>query len=140
MRRPERPASTLWLALLLVGSGLALWVGATWRNPNALSMLPGADGCLTAGIVGILLALLHGVPYRTAVFLLAVPIAMVQLLATHLIGVPFYAALGLEMTVIGMFGLALSRAFAAPRTEPHAERDPSQQSARPAPQLLHPGT
>jgi hypothetical protein len=125
MRR-DRSTANLWLSLALLVSGSALAIGAVMRNPNALAMLPGVDGCLTAGVVGVLLALLEGIPYRATVLFLAAPIAAVQLAATKAIGVNFFPMLGLEMAAVGLFGLPLSRLpalaprRAAPPREAHA--------------------
>ncbi|WP_437691482.1 hypothetical protein [Sorangium sp. So ce176] len=104
-----RSSGNLPIALVLLVGGALLWLRAAQRTPSALALLPGADGCLTAGIVGVLLALLHGIPYRTALLSAALPIALVQLLASELAGFSFLPVLGIELTAFGLFGLPLSR-------------------------------
>ncbi|WP_437601757.1 hypothetical protein [Sorangium sp. So ce590] len=112
-----RSSGNLPIALLLLGSGALLWIRAALRDPGALELLPGAEGCLTAGIVGVLLALLHGVPYRTALLSIAAPLVLVQVLASELAGSSFLPVLGIELTALGLFGLPLSR---LPRRDPAA--------------------
>ncbi|AGP35111.1 hypothetical protein SCE1572_11675 [Sorangium cellulosum So0157-2] len=114
-----RSSGNLPIALLLLGSGALLWIRAALRTPSALALLPGADGCLTAGIVGVLLALLHGIPYRTALVSLAAPLVLVQVVASELAGSSFLPVLGIELTALGLFGLPLSR---LPRRRPAASR------------------
>ncbi|WP_437959180.1 hypothetical protein WME76_05705 [Sorangium sp. So ce119] len=104
-----RSSGNLPIALVLLVGGALLWLRAAQRTPSALALLPGVDGCLTAGIVGVLLALLHGIPYRTALLTVAFPIALVQLLASELAGFSFLPVLGIELTAFGLFGLPLSR-------------------------------
>lgn len=105
----ERSAMNLGMAVALLVGGSILWIGALLRNPMALSMLPGFDGCLTAGVVGILLALLHGIPYRTALLYLAVPIIALQLMVSAAMRVSFFPMLGIELCALGLFGLPFSR-------------------------------
>ncbi|WP_233561467.1 hypothetical protein [Sorangium cellulosum] len=104
-----RSSGNLPIALVLLVGGALLWLRAAQRTPGALALLPGVDGCMTAGIVGVLLALLHGIPYRTALLSAALPIALVQLLASELAGFSFLPVLGIELTAFGLFGLPLSR-------------------------------
>ncbi|WP_437579390.1 hypothetical protein [Sorangium sp. So ce887] len=104
-----RSSGNLPIALLLLGSGALLWIRAALRDSDALVLLPGAEGCLTAGIVGVLLALLHGIPYRTALLSIAAPLVLVQVLASELAGSSFLPVVGIELTALGLFGLPLSR-------------------------------
>ncbi|XXY47254.1 hypothetical protein WME91_45355 [Sorangium sp. So ce269] len=104
-----RSSGNLPIALVLLGSGALLWLRAAQRTPGALALLPAVDGCLAVGVVGVLLALLHGVPYRTALLSVAAPIAGVQLLASELAGFSFLPVLGIELTAFGLLGLPLSR-------------------------------
>jgi hypothetical protein len=76
-------------------------------------MLPGFDGCLTAGIVGALLALLHGIPFRATVLLL-LPIAAVQVGISARLGVSFLPMLGIEMAAVGLMGVVQSWWSAGP--------------------------
>ncbi|KYF57734.1 hypothetical protein BE08_36445 [Sorangium cellulosum] len=120
-----RSSGNLPIALVLLVGGALLWLRAAQRTPSALALLPGVDGCLTVGIVGVLLALLHGIPYRTALLSVAVPIALVQLVASELAGFSFLPVLAIELTAFGLFGLPLSRlprrrAASAPARSHHA--------------------
>lgn len=113
MQRPaERSPLELWLAFALLAAGSALWLTSVLRNPAALQMLPGTDACLVAGLVGALLALLHGVPYRVVILGLMVPIALIQLAACAAVRVSFVPMLGVEMAVLGLFGVVTNRATA----------------------------
>lgn len=110
-----RSSANLPIAMVLLGTGSLLWIRAALRAPGALDMTPSVDGGLTVGIVGVLLALLHGVAYPTALLAVAAPLALVQLLAAGLSGPAFLPVLGIELTVLGIFGLPLSR---LPRRRP----------------------
>jgi hypothetical protein len=120
---PHRYFSSSWLAAALVASGSALWVSAALRKPGALSMLPGFDGCLTAGIVGALLALLHGIPFRATVLLL-LPIAAVQVGISARLGVSFLPMLGIEMAAVGLMGVVQSWWSAGPGRPSDPARPP----------------
>ncbi|WP_237245240.1 MULTISPECIES: hypothetical protein [Sorangium] len=104
-----RSSGNLPIALLLLGSGALLWIRVALRTPGALALLPATDGCLTVGIVGVLLALLHGIPYRTTLVSIAAPLVLVQLVVSELAGSSFLPALGIELTALGLLGLPLSR-------------------------------
>jgi hypothetical protein len=124
MQQREKSAANLWLAAALIASGTALWIGAVSRNPNAMSMLPGVDGCLVTGIVAMLLALLEGLPYRTALIQVGVPVVAVQIAITRVIGVNFFPMLGVEMLVFGVLGVAFSKLpEPAPRRAPPERHD-----------------
>ncbi|WP_437877704.1 hypothetical protein [Sorangium sp. So ce513] len=119
-----RSSGNLPIALVLLVGGALLWLRAAQRTPSALAMLPGVDGCLTAGVVGVLLALLHGIPYRTALVSVAVPVVLIQLAVSKIAGFSFLPVLGIELTAFGLFGLPLSRlprrrAASAPAHAPH---------------------
>ncbi|WP_437592096.1 hypothetical protein [Sorangium sp. So ce1000] len=116
-----RSTANLPIAMVLLGTGSLLWIRAALRAPGALDMTPTVDGCLTVGIVGVLLALLHGVAYPTALLSVAVPIALVQLLVSGISGSALLPVLGIELTVLGLLGLPLSR---LPRRRP-AETAPA---------------
>jgi hypothetical protein len=84
-------------------------------------MLPGFDGCLTAGIVGALLMLLHGIPFRTTVLVL-MPIAAVQVGISARLGVSFLPMLGVEMAAVGLMGAVQSWWSAGPGRPPEEVR------------------
>ncbi|WP_437280902.1 hypothetical protein WME90_10190 [Sorangium sp. So ce375] len=115
-KRTTRTSANLPIALVLLGTGSLLCLRAALRGPGALDMLPWVDGCLTVGIVGVLLALLHGITYPTALLSVAVPLALVQFLVAGLSGFAL-PVLGIELTALGLLGLPLSR---LPRRRPAA--------------------
>ncbi|MGK3995909.1 hypothetical protein [Sorangium sp. So ce1024] len=132
-----RSSGNLPIALVLLVGGALLWLRAAQRTPSALAMLPGVDGCLTAGVVGVLLALLHGIPYRTALVSVAVPVVLIQLAVSKIAGFSFLPVLGIELTAFGLFGLPLSRlprrrAASAPAHAPHTA-PPHEAPSHPAP-------
>lgn len=130
MPRPaERSPLEIWLSFALLAAGSALWLTSVLRNPAALQMLPGIDGCLAAGLVGALLALLHGVPYRVTIFGLMVPIALIQVAACAAVHVSFVPMLGVEMAVLGLFGVVMNRATAPSRAE-EGEREKAAPEAK----------
>jgi len=93
------------LALTSIGAiGLILTLRV---QPHALDLNPGVEGCLTTGIVGMLLALLEGVPY-TRVILLSLPVALLQWITCRIVGAPALAVLALEAIVAGFFGVVLA--------------------------------
>ena len=131
---PRSPSFALLFSTTLLVSGFALVKGALSRSPAALQMLPSFDGCLATGIVGVLLALLHGVPYRAALFYIGVPVVAIQLAVTRAANVSFVsfvAMLGAELIAWGLFGLPhsrLPRRHRAPtrhRAPPRAQEIPS---------------
>jgi hypothetical protein len=126
----ERIPANLFIALALLVSGSALWMGAALRSPAAFTVLPGVDGCLVTGVVGLLLAVLHGVPYRTAMLYLGTPIVVVQLAVTSAMGITFFPMLGIELVAFGLLGLPFSR---LPRRPAAAREERSLGSSQPSP-------
>ncbi|MGK4006479.1 hypothetical protein WMF31_27920 [Sorangium sp. So ce1036] len=105
----DRSPTNLLVAMVLLGSGSFLWIRAALSAPSTLALTAAMDGCLTAGIAGVMLALLHGIRYRTALLTLAAPIVLVQFVASGATVPSFLPVLGLELTAFGLFGLPLSR-------------------------------
>src|SRR5262249_1851726 len=67
----------------------ALAIGVAYQLSRApFVMLPSLDGALTVGVVGVLLALAGGLPYRRALLLLS-PVLVAQLVAARLYSAPF---------------------------------------------------
>lgn len=97
-------------ATLLGGLLLYLAMRAHW-NPG--DMLPGVEGCLTAGLVGTVLLLLHPMPYARAV-LISAPILSIEYWACAVTGGPAVGIVGLQLLIVGFAGLVLgSRGSAA---------------------------
>ncbi|HZF50018.1 MAG TPA: hypothetical protein VE093_15270 [Polyangiaceae bacterium] len=111
--------------LFTVGGAAALLV-APLRDKSAFVMSPGLEGCLTAGVVGLALALAGGAGYL-ATALLALPILLVQLLACQGSGEPALATLGIEALMLGILGFVMT-----PRPAPVGEA-PARKRAATAP-------
>jgi hypothetical protein len=101
----RHPPSFFVCAGLAIGGALAVGI-ATRAQPNALALLPGMDGCLTAGVVAFGLALLHGLSYQAALGILA-PIAVIQAIGAASTGASVPAVLGVEAVVVGLVGCLL---------------------------------
>ena len=120
-----------WLAAAMTAAGGAVIGLALFRRWDPHEMSPGAEGALTAAILGPMLALLHGLRF-SRVLLLAVPIWILQLLACAAVSSPAVAPLGLELVALGGFGVVLSldpwdalasRLRRRPRAAPRRERE-----------------
>jgi hypothetical protein len=112
------------LAVTAVG-GVALFLAlrARW-NPG--DMNPGIEGCLTAGAVGFIFALLQPVPYRKALTMTS-PVVVVQYLSCVFAGGPAVGVVALQLLIMGFLGLVLVAREARPATaagelEAEAER------------------
>lgn len=121
----DRSSTNLLVAVVLLGSGCFLIVRAALTAPSTLALSAAMDGCVAAGIAGVLLALLHGIRYWTVLLTLALPIVVVQFVASGMTMAAFLPILGIELTAFGLFGLPLSRLPRRRPTEPsslHAMR------------------
>ncbi|NUQ74003.1 MAG: hypothetical protein HUU21_10645 [Polyangiaceae bacterium] len=107
--------------LFIVAGAIALII-APLRDKSAFVMSPGLEGCLTAGVVGLALAILGGIGYRGTVAL-ALPIFVAQFLGCRGSGEPVLATLGLEALMLGLLGIVMT-----PREVP-AQEAPSIQAA-----------
>lgn len=106
------------LGLGLLTAGLASILYASRGGPTAFHFVPALDGCLTAGVVAFILALLDGQPFRSAVLLL-VPIVAIQSIGTQQHHSSWFAVVGIEAMVFGVIGTLLS--LRARHAEPPAE-------------------
>jgi hypothetical protein len=95
-------------AVTLCGAIGMVYGVVTQRQPFA--MLPGMDGALTAGLLGFGFALLHGLRYRDVLRML-IPVLGIQVGGCLVHGESVVAIIGLELTVVGMVGLALAAAL-----------------------------
>ena len=93
-------------------AGVAAIVTAPILDKSAFIMSPGLEGSLTAGVVGLGLAVVGGVSYLTTAAI-ALPIFIAQYLGCRGSGEPALAMLGLEALMLGLAGLGMSprRAF-----------------------------
>jgi hypothetical protein len=95
------------LGITLAGGALLLLaLRAHWVPAD---MNPGIEGCLTATIVGFLMALLHRMPYGQALALSALPTAAQYVVCAYAAGPGVGLAItGLQLVVMGLLGLALT--------------------------------
>ncbi len=91
----------------LLAAGAVMLALAVRRDPHALQMLPGLDGCLTAGIVGLLLALLEGLPFRRSLAILA-PVVALQVIACRAASTSPLPVLGIELLAYGALGALIT--------------------------------
>jgi hypothetical protein len=130
MEDPKTEARALGGALLVAGAWL---VAAALRgDPNALWFQAGMDGAIVAVVVATLLALAHGLRYRTAIALVA-PIMAVQALVVRGAGFPVVPAMGLELSILGALGLAsatLQRQVSSKKPPARTLRSPSKSPPR----------
>lgn len=112
------------LGLLVTAAGTVTLLVALVKDRGALAMSPGVEGCLTAGIVAIALALSEGLSYSTCL-MAVLPVAFAQYLGCRAAGESALAVLGLEGLIIGLFGLVAGRfpALGDPRTRRTARED-----------------
>ena len=88
MEDPKTEARALGGVLLVAGAWL---VAAALRgDPNALLFQAGMDGAIVAVVVATLLALAHGLRYRTVIVMMA-PIVALQALVIRRVGFPVEA-------------------------------------------------
>ena len=97
------------LALTLTLVGVAAVVFAIAHRWNPQELMPGIEGCLTAGVVGFIMALLHPVSYGNAVVIVA-PIVAVEYVATAAAGGPAVGVVGIQLAFMGLLGLVLGLA------------------------------
>jgi len=112
-------------ATLLGGLLLFLALRARW-NPE--DMLPGVEGCLTAGVLATILLLLHPLPYARAM-LLSAPVLAIEYWACVVSGGPAVGIVGLHLIIVGFIGLAVITRGpnAAPAEAPGKGRDDAPQ-------------
>jgi hypothetical protein len=118
-------------ALAVVGALLVLT--ALRRDPGALLFQAGMDGAVVAIVVGTILAMVHGLRYRTALALMA-PILAAQTLVLRAVGYPVVPGAGLELALVGALGLVFgARGDATVAARAPAPIDASTQPFEPAP-------
>ncbi|MFT3773519.1 MAG: hypothetical protein QM820_49720 [Minicystis sp.] len=104
--RPKATTMDLYLALaatLLGGLFFYLALRARW-NPHDVN--PGIDGCLTAGVVGTILAILAPMEYWRALLLTA-PVMALEYWACAAVGGSALGIVGLHLIIVGFIGLGL---------------------------------
>ena len=108
------------LSLALAAAGVAAVIFAIAHRWNPQELNPGIEGCLTAGVVGFVMALLHPLPYGSAVALTA-PIVAVEYTSSVVAGGPAVGVVGVQLAVMGMIGLAVG--LATRRAPEHEEQE-----------------
>jgi hypothetical protein len=130
MEDPKTEARALGGVLLVAGAWL---VAAALRgDPNALLFQAGMDGAIVAVVVATLLALAHGLRYRTVIVMMA-PIVALQALVIRRVGFPVVPAMGLELSILGALGLAtsaLQRQVSSKKPPARTLRSPSKSPPR----------
>jgi len=111
-RRDESRLTSLWasdttLAMTVTAIGLAGVAFGVVTERQPFAMLPGMDGALTMGILGFAFALLHGIRYRDVLRAL-IPVLGIQIGGCLVHGESVPAIVGLELTVVGVVGLAMA--------------------------------
>ncbi len=129
-----RVSGDLPLALVLLTAGAASALVASRQSAVAFHFLPSMDGCLTAGCVGFLLALLSGASYRRALFML-LPIVSAQVLGARVHGASLFSVLGIEAMVVGGVGVVLAMHASSTARSPAnpAITSPAPRRPRPSP-------
>lgn len=85
--------------------GGAVIVGSVLSDaPDALSMNAGMFGSFSAGVIGFVLARLHGLSFPRALFA-TMPILGVQAWGFARYGLPILPLLALELMILGLVGL-----------------------------------
>lgn len=118
--RAKASSKDLYLGLgatLLGGLLLYLAMQARWSPGD---MLPGVEGCLTAGLVGTVLLLLHPMPYARAV-LISAPVLSIEYWACAVSGGPAVGLVGLQLMIVGFVGLILGTRGAAASADTRAD-------------------
>ncbi len=92
------------LATLLTAAGGISVVVAFMLRAHPFNLPTAIDGVLTCGLLGFVLAILHGLGYRTALQLIA-PIAAIQLIACLRYGITPFGVLGIEALLFGALGV-----------------------------------
>jgi hypothetical protein len=116
MRATTSTHDVRWAAAMTAG-GMATMLFALRAHWVPGDLDPGIEGCLTVTLVGFVMALLHGLPYRQALALCAVPVMAQYLLCAHAAGPAISAGItGMTLAIMGLVGLVT--ALGQPRAEP----------------------
>jgi hypothetical protein len=109
MRATTTSSDFSWaLTVTAVGAAtILLALRARWA-PGDLD--PGIEGCLTGTVLGFVMALLHGLPYRGALALAAPTLMAQYFICAHVEGQAVGAGItGIQLVTMGIVGLALTR-------------------------------
>ena len=108
LRFEEISDTTLALSVGFVGA-LSMGIGVSmYRSP--FSALPGYDAAITMGLLGFLLAVLHGVPYRKVLLAMA-PIVAIQIVGGQRYRASVFALVGFQLAIYGIVGLVMSALY-----------------------------
>jgi hypothetical protein len=102
---PRAQRSDVTIALVLAVAGMLATGMAFATRRDALSIAPALDAELAMTHLGFVLALLHGLPYRRALYILA-PAVLLMTVAAARQGESIPALLGVTAIVYGLLGLA----------------------------------
>lgn len=88
---------------LALGGGISL-AAAFIVTRHPFDMPPSMDGVFVCGVLGFVLAMLHGLPFRRALLVMA-PIVVIQLAAFASYRVVPFGAFGMQAVIYGLVGL-----------------------------------
>jgi hypothetical protein len=131
LRLADISDTTLALSVGFVGA-LSMGIGVSMHR-NPFSALPGYDAAITMGILGFVLAILHGLPYRRVLFAMA-PIVAIQIVGGQRYRASVFALVGLQLALFGIVGLVMSALYnKSVRDKLEAKAGGSPNGAKPRP-------
>jgi hypothetical protein len=117
MRETTTSKDLRW-ALAMTAAGVLAIFFALRRHWVPGDLEPGIEGCLTVTILGFVMALLHGLPYRLSLAISAPTVVALYLGCAYAAGPAIGAGMtGVQLAIMGLVGVVLSLG------EPRAERD-----------------
>jgi hypothetical protein len=137
-----RTARDSWLAPALLIAGVVAMGYASLHRGGSQDMLPGIEGAVTVGVLAPILLLLHGLGFAE-MLKAAIPIWIVQFVATAAVGGPAISGLGIDLTAIGAIGVVVRAIAMVSSAAPSPALAPSRSRSRPRPDapsygLIHP--
>jgi hypothetical protein len=110
-----------WALALAIAGGASMLLASRWHW-SAGDLSPGLEGCLTTAVVGFVMVLLHGLPYRHALALASPVVAAMYLVMAAAEGRALATGItGMALTILGVLGVAL--ALGDPRAAAPAAAD-----------------
>jgi hypothetical protein len=126
-----RRAHDSWLAPALLIAGIVAMSYASLHHGASLDMLPGIEGAVTVGVLAPILLLLHGLGFAE-MLKAAIPIWIIQFVATAAVAGPAISGLGIDLLAIGAIGVVL-RAVALQASATASPARAASRSRSPAP-------
>lgn len=127
-----RRAHEAWLSPALLIAGIVAMSYASLHRGASQDMLPGVEGAVTVGVLAPILLLLHGLRFAE-MLKAAIPIWIIQFVATAAVSGPAISGLGIDLLALGAIGVVLravaTQASAPPSKAPAASRSRSRSFA-----------